>query len=115
VLVVALAPVLPAGPALVVALISRLWMMLVELAGAAVAHLVARRSAAPGPGPDVGQAETARPGAESPHPGHAGAPPSGAQPSDPGHTEAPSSGAQPPATGHAKTPPPGGGTPGGGA
>jgi uncharacterized membrane protein YbhN (UPF0104 family) len=43
VLVVALAPVLPAGPALVVALISRLWMMLVELAGAAVAHLVARR------------------------------------------------------------------------
>jgi len=47
---------------LVVALISRLWMMLVELAGAAVAHLVARRSAAPGPG----QAEPTRPGAESP-------------------------------------------------
>ena len=45
VLVVALAPVLPAGPALVVALVSRLWMMLVELAGAAVAHLVARRRA----------------------------------------------------------------------
>jgi uncharacterized membrane protein YbhN (UPF0104 family) len=43
VLVVALAPVLPAGPALVVALVSRVWMMLVELAGAAVAHLVARR------------------------------------------------------------------------
>jgi hypothetical protein len=43
VLVVALAPVLPAGPALVVALISRLWMMLVELAGAAAAHLIARR------------------------------------------------------------------------
>jgi uncharacterized membrane protein YbhN (UPF0104 family) len=43
VLVVALAPVLPAGPALVVALVSRLWMMLVELAGAGVAHLVARR------------------------------------------------------------------------
>jgi uncharacterized membrane protein YbhN (UPF0104 family) len=42
VLVVALAPVLPAGPALVVALLSRVWMMLVELAGAAVAHLVAR-------------------------------------------------------------------------
>jgi uncharacterized membrane protein YbhN (UPF0104 family) len=42
VLVVALAPVLPAGPALVVALLSRLWMMLVELAGAAVAHWVAR-------------------------------------------------------------------------
>jgi uncharacterized membrane protein YbhN (UPF0104 family) len=43
VLVVALAPVLPAGPALVVALVSRVWMMLVELAGAAVAQLVARR------------------------------------------------------------------------
>jgi uncharacterized membrane protein YbhN (UPF0104 family) len=43
VLVVALAPVLPAGPALVVALVSRVWMMLVELAGAAVAHLAARR------------------------------------------------------------------------
>jgi hypothetical protein len=42
ILVIALAPVLPAGPALVVALLSRLWMMLVELAGAAVAHLVAR-------------------------------------------------------------------------
>jgi hypothetical protein len=85
VLVVALAPVLPAGPALVVALISRLWMMLVELAGAAVAHLVARRSAAPGPEPDTGQAETPRPGVESPDPGHA------------------------------KTPPPAGGSPGGGA
>jgi uncharacterized membrane protein YbhN (UPF0104 family) len=45
VLVVALAPVLPAGPALVVALVSRVWMMLVELAGAAVAQLVARRRA----------------------------------------------------------------------
>jgi uncharacterized membrane protein YbhN (UPF0104 family) len=42
VLVIALAPVLPAGPALVVALLSRVWMMLVELAGAAVAHLAAR-------------------------------------------------------------------------
>ena len=42
VLVVALAPVLPAGPALVVALLSRVWMMLVELAGAGVAHLVDR-------------------------------------------------------------------------
>jgi glycosyltransferase 2 family protein len=41
VLVVALAPVLPAGPALVVALLSRLWMMLAELAGAGVAHLAA--------------------------------------------------------------------------
>jgi uncharacterized membrane protein YbhN (UPF0104 family) len=45
VLVVALAPVLPAGPALVVALLSRLWMMLVELAGAALTHLLARRRA----------------------------------------------------------------------
>jgi uncharacterized membrane protein YbhN (UPF0104 family) len=45
VLVVALAPVLPAGPALVVALVSRLWMMLVELAGAGVAHLLARHRA----------------------------------------------------------------------
>jgi uncharacterized membrane protein YbhN (UPF0104 family) len=43
VLVIALAPVLPAGPALVVALLSRVWMMLVELAGAAIAHLAARR------------------------------------------------------------------------
>ena len=39
---VALAPVLPAGPALVVALLSRVWMMLVELAGAGIAHLLAR-------------------------------------------------------------------------
>ena len=45
VLVVAPAPVLPAGPALVVALVSRLWMMLVEAAGAAIAHLIARRRA----------------------------------------------------------------------
>ena len=50
VLVVALAPVLPAGPALVVALLSRVWMMLVELAGAAAAHLVARRAEATHPG-----------------------------------------------------------------
>ena len=42
VLVVALAPVLPAGPALVVALVSRVWMMLVELAGAGIVHLAAR-------------------------------------------------------------------------
>jgi glycosyltransferase 2 family protein len=42
VLVVALAPVLPAGPALVVALLSRLWMMLAELAGAGAAQLAAR-------------------------------------------------------------------------
>ncbi|HEV3504730.1 MAG TPA: hypothetical protein VG637_05550, partial [Actinomycetes bacterium] len=53
VLVVALAPVLPAGPALVVALVSRLWMMLVEAAGAAVAHLVARRRARAGSAPPV--------------------------------------------------------------
>jgi glycosyltransferase 2 family protein len=43
VLVVALAPLLPAGPALVVALVSRAWMMLVELAAAGTATLVARR------------------------------------------------------------------------
>jgi len=42
VLVVALAPLLPAGPALVVALLSRLWMMLFELLGAGVAWLVER-------------------------------------------------------------------------
>ncbi len=53
VLVVALAPVLPAGPALVVALVSRLWMMLVEAAGAAVAHLVARGRAKAGSAPPV--------------------------------------------------------------
>jgi glycosyltransferase 2 family protein len=58
VLVVALAPVLPAGPALVVALVSRLWMMLVELAGAALIHLLARRNPA--------QPEPERPGAEAP-------------------------------------------------
>jgi glycosyltransferase 2 family protein len=46
VLVVALSPVLPAGPALVVALVSRVWMMAVELAGAAVAHLAAGRRGA---------------------------------------------------------------------
>jgi uncharacterized membrane protein YbhN (UPF0104 family) len=49
VLVLALAPVLPAGPALVVALVSRAWMMLVELAGAGVATLAARRQAARAP------------------------------------------------------------------
>jgi glycosyltransferase 2 family protein len=43
VLVVALSPVLPAGPALVVALVSRVWMMVAELAGAGVAQLVAGR------------------------------------------------------------------------
>ncbi len=38
VLVFALAPIMPAGPALVVALVSRLWMMLFELLGAAAAY-----------------------------------------------------------------------------
>jgi glycosyltransferase 2 family protein len=42
VLAVALAPVLPAGPALVVALLSRVWMMLAELAGAGVTQLLNR-------------------------------------------------------------------------
>jgi uncharacterized membrane protein YbhN (UPF0104 family) len=46
VLAVALAPVLPAGPALVVALVSRVWMMLAELAGAGVAQLVSRSAGA---------------------------------------------------------------------
>jgi hypothetical protein len=46
VLVVALSPVLPAGPALVVALVSRVWMMVAELAGAGVAQLAAGRRAA---------------------------------------------------------------------
>jgi uncharacterized membrane protein YbhN (UPF0104 family) len=41
VLVVALAPVLPAGPALVVALVSRAWTMVAELAGAGIAQLAA--------------------------------------------------------------------------
>jgi uncharacterized membrane protein YbhN (UPF0104 family) len=57
VLVVALAPVLPAGPALVVALVSRVWMMLAEAAGAAVAHLAARRGTEhPDPGSPGGGA-----------------------------------------------------------
>jgi uncharacterized membrane protein YbhN (UPF0104 family) len=41
-LVLALAPVMPAGPALLVALISRLWMMAFELLGAAVAYGIER-------------------------------------------------------------------------
>jgi len=49
VLVVALSPVLPAGPALVVALVSRVWMMAAELAGAAVAQLAAGRRGAVAP------------------------------------------------------------------
>jgi uncharacterized membrane protein YbhN (UPF0104 family) len=47
VLVLALAPVMPAGPALVVALVSRLWMMLFELLGAAAAYLVDRAAHRP--------------------------------------------------------------------
>jgi glycosyltransferase 2 family protein len=85
VLVVALAPVLPAGPALVVALLSRLWMMLVELAGAGVAHLVARHR----PGP----AASGVPAPTAPDP----------EPADPPRPEAPQSRE------------PGAGSPGGGA
>jgi glycosyltransferase 2 family protein len=48
VLVVALAPVLPAGPALVVGLVARVWMMLAELAGAAIAHLAAQATSRAG-------------------------------------------------------------------
>ncbi|HEY6709520.1 MAG TPA: hypothetical protein VJB61_18240 [Actinomycetota bacterium] len=43
------------GPALVVALLSRLWMMLVELAGAAVAHWVARCKTWAGGGVGIGE------------------------------------------------------------
>jgi uncharacterized membrane protein YbhN (UPF0104 family) len=61
VLVVALAPLLPAGPALVVALLSRVWMMLAELVGAGVAHLAARhRSESAG-----GRSESAGGGSET--------------------------------------------------
>jgi len=42
VLVLALAPVVPAGPALVIALVSRLWMMVFELLGAMAAYLLDR-------------------------------------------------------------------------
>jgi glycosyltransferase 2 family protein len=48
VLVLALSPVLPAGPALVVALVSRVWMMVAELVGAGVAQLAAGRRGAEG-------------------------------------------------------------------
>ena len=63
VLVVALAPVLPAGPALVVALVSRVWMMVAELAGAGVAQLAAGRHGA------VARGAPGRPGegAAGPH------------------------------------------------
>jgi glycosyltransferase 2 family protein len=56
VLVVALAPVLPAGPALAVALVSRVWMMVAELAGAGLAQLAAptRAPGRPGDDPDPG-------------------------------------------------------------
>jgi uncharacterized membrane protein YbhN (UPF0104 family) len=47
VLALALAPVMPAGPALVVALVSRLWMMVFELLGAAVAYVVDRAMGRP--------------------------------------------------------------------
>jgi glycosyltransferase 2 family protein len=53
VLTVALAQIMPVGAALAVALLSRLWMMLVELLGAGLAHLLdrgvaARQPATPG-------------------------------------------------------------------
>jgi uncharacterized membrane protein YbhN (UPF0104 family) len=54
VLVIALAPVLPAGPALVVALVSRVWTMLAELAGAAAAQLAATSRPRGGPGEGAG-------------------------------------------------------------
>ena len=44
VLVVAMSGVLPAGPAVAVAVGSRLWMTVVELAGAGLAHLLAGRA-----------------------------------------------------------------------
>jgi glycosyltransferase 2 family protein len=78
VLVVALAPVLPAGPALVVALVSRVWMMLAELAGAAVAHLAARRGTHPAarggtdPAARGGTDPAARGGTEDPDAGSPG-------------------------------------------
>ncbi len=43
VLTVALAPVMPAGAALLVAILSRLWMMAFELLGAGAAHAAERR------------------------------------------------------------------------
>lgn len=42
VLVLALSPVIPAGPALVIALVSRLWLMLFDLLGALVAYAIER-------------------------------------------------------------------------
>jgi uncharacterized membrane protein YbhN (UPF0104 family) len=54
VLVIALVPVLPAGPALVVALVSRVWTMLAELAGAAAAQLAATSRPRGGPGEGAG-------------------------------------------------------------
>jgi uncharacterized membrane protein YbhN (UPF0104 family) len=52
VLVLALAPVMPAGPALVVALVSRLWMMLFDLLGAVAAYALERALHRP-PGRDA--------------------------------------------------------------
>jgi uncharacterized membrane protein YbhN (UPF0104 family) len=54
VLVIALVPVLPAGPALVVALVSRVWTMLAERAGAAAAQLAATSRPRGGPGEGAG-------------------------------------------------------------
>jgi uncharacterized membrane protein YbhN (UPF0104 family) len=46
ILTLALVPIMPAGAALAVALLSRLWMMLVELAGAGLMQLLGRHRAA---------------------------------------------------------------------
>jgi uncharacterized membrane protein YbhN (UPF0104 family) len=50
VLVLVLAPVMPAGVAAVVAVLARVWMMLVELAGSVVAQVVAGRGGPPAAG-----------------------------------------------------------------
>jgi glycosyltransferase 2 family protein len=55
VLVIALSGVMATGPATAVALTSRLWMMLVELAGAGVAHLLAGKGGQPPPAPHGGE------------------------------------------------------------
>jgi glycosyltransferase 2 family protein len=52
VLTVALAQIMPVGVALAVALLSRLWMMLVELLGAGLAHLLDRGRAERQPAAD---------------------------------------------------------------
>jgi glycosyltransferase 2 family protein len=61
VLVVALSGVLPSGPAVAVAIASRLWMTLAELAGAGLAHVLAGRAAV-GKDRDGDAARPARPG-----------------------------------------------------